>query len=121
LSAGAETRVTLSGLPHHSPTSRYVALGLAGAIAAFGVWLAVTGRKGKAESKQALVARRNTLLGQLAQLESKHRAGTVDASYASRRQRILGELERIYGELDEAGPSTPLGAGPKGGGEGVAA
>jgi hypothetical protein len=121
LSAGASTTVTLTGLPNHSRTPRNVALGLAGAVAALGIFLAFTGRSGRVESRQALIARRNTLLGQLAQLESKHRSGAVDASYATRRQRILGELERIYGELDEAGPSTPLGAGPKGGGEGVAA
>ena len=67
-------------------------------------------------TRQALVARRDTLLGQLAQLESKRRAGTVDGeAQAKRRTRILGELEQIYGELDEAHP------GPQGGGEGIAA
>jgi hypothetical protein len=120
LSAGAATTVTLSGLPHHSRTPRYVALALAATIVALGVWLAM-GRTGKQDARQALIARRNTLLGQLAQVEAKHRAGTVDASYTARRQRMVAELERIYGELDEAGASTPFGAGPEGGGEGVAA
>jgi hypothetical protein len=116
LPAGATTTVTISGLPFHSSTPRTVALGLAGGIAALGVWLSVTGLTGRRNAHQALVARRNTLLGQLTQLESKRRAGTIDpASYATRRQRLLSELERIYGELDEAG------AGPEGGGEGVAA
>ena len=60
--------------------------------------------------------RRDTLLSQLEQLESKRRAGTVEAqNYNTRRQRIYSELERIYGELDE------VGAGPEGGGEGIAA
>jgi hypothetical protein len=120
ISAGAATTVTLSGLPHHSRTPRYVALALAATIVALGVWLAM-GRTGKQDARQALIARRNTLLGQLAQLEAKHRAGTVDASYTARRQRMVSELERIYGELDDAGASTPFGAGPEGGGEGVAA
>ena len=120
LSAGATTTVTLSGLPHHSRTPRYVTLALAATIVALGVWLAM-GRTGKQDARQALMARRNTLLGQLAQLEAKHRAGTVDASYTGRRQRMVSELERIYGELDEASASTPFGAGPEGGGEGVAA
>jgi hypothetical protein len=62
------------------------------------------------------VARRETLLGQLAQMESKVRSGAADTdAQARRRSRILAELEEIYGELDEAHP------GPRGGGEGVAA
>lgn len=116
LPAGGTTSVTLTGLPFHSTTPRYIALAVAAGIALLGVWLSMTGRTGRAEARELLVARRNTLLGQLAQLESKHRANTVDpGSYATRRQRIVNELERIYGELDEAG------AGPEGGGEGVAA
>ena len=116
LQAGGTTTVTLSGLPYHSNTARYFALALAVGIALLGVWLSTTGLTGRAQARQALTARRNTLLGQLAQLETKRRAGTVDSSsYATRRQRLVTELERIYGELDEAG------AGPEGGGEGVAA
>jgi hypothetical protein len=116
LAANGTTVVTLSGLPFHSRTPRYVALGLALGIAGLGVWLSTTGRTGRGEARESLVARRNTLLGQLAQLESKRRAATIDpASYATRRQRLVSELERIYGELDEAG------VGPEGGGEGVAA
>ena len=116
LAANGTTVVTLSGLPFHSRTPRYVALGLALGIAGLGVWLSTTGRTGRGGARESLVARRNTLLGQLAQLESKRRAGTIDpASYATRRQRLVSELERIYGELDEAG------VGPEGGGEGVAA
>jgi len=116
LPAGGTTTVTVSGLPYHSNTAKYLALGLAVVIALLGVWLSTTGLTGRAQARQALTARRNTLLGQLAQLETKRRAGTVDSSsYATRRQRLVSELERIYGELDEAG------AGPEGGGEGVAA
>jgi hypothetical protein len=116
LPAGGTTRVTLSNLPVHSKTPRYVALGLAGMLAGIGVWLAVSKRAGQGEARQALTKRRDTLLGQLEQLEMKRRSGNVDpGSYATRRQRIYAELERIYGELDEAG------SGPDGGGEGVAA
>jgi hypothetical protein len=85
-------------------------------LGAFGVWLAVVKRNGHDEARQTLVRRRDTLLAQLEQLESKRRAGTVDPhNYSTRRQRIYAELERIYGELDE------VGAGPEGGGEGIAA
>jgi hypothetical protein len=116
LPAGGKTVVTLSNLPVHSKVPRYVALSLAGVLGAFGVWLAVVKRNGHDEARQTLVRRRDTLLAQLEQLESKRRAGTVDPhNYSTRRQRIYAELERIYGELDE------VGAGPEGGGEGIAA
>ena len=116
LPVGGTLTLSLSGLPFHSRTPRYVALALAGALLAFGAWLAMSGRTGSAQTRQALVARRDALLGQLAQLESKRRSGATDTEAQTRRRtRILGELEQIYGELDDAHP------GPQGGGEGVAA
>jgi hypothetical protein len=117
LPAGSTTRVTVSNLPVHNRLPRYIALGLAGLIAGIGVWLAVTKHPGQEDARKALVKRRDTLLSQLEQLESKRRASTTEPSgYAARRQRIYAELERIYGELDE------VSAGPEGGGgEGVAA
>jgi hypothetical protein len=116
LRAGTTLTVNLSGLPVRSQTPRYTALGLALAIIGLGVWLTVSGRNRTREAHDVLVKRRDALLADLAQLESKHRAGTLAADrYATRRQRILVELEQIYGELDEAS------AGPQGGGEGVAA
>ncbi len=116
LPAGGKTVVTLSNLPVHSSVPRYVTLSLAGLIACVGVWLAVAKRSGHDEARQTLVKRRDTLLSQLEQLESKRRAGTVDPNnFSTRHQRIYAELERIYGELDD------VGAGPEGGGEGIAA
>jgi hypothetical protein len=116
LPAGGKTVVTLSNLPVHSKLPRYVAFGLAGLLASVGVWLSVSRRAHPDSARQTLVKRRDTLLSQLEQLESKRRAGTVEQhNYSARRQRILAELERIYGELDD------VGAGPEGGGEGIAA
>ena len=116
LPAGGKIAVTLSNLPVQSHVPRYVAMSLAGLLGAFGVWLAVAKRTGHDEARQTLVRRRDTLLAQLEQLESKRRGGTVEPhNYSTRRQRIYAELERIYGELDEVGTS------PEGGGEGIAA
>jgi hypothetical protein len=116
LPAGGRVAVTLSNLPVQSHVPRYVAMSLAGLLGALGVWLAIAKRTGHDEARQTLVKRRDTLLSQLEQLESKRRSGTVEPhNYSTRRQRIYAELERIYGELDEVGTS------PEGGGEGIAA
>ncbi len=112
LAAGTTVTMQLANLPVHSQTPRTVALGIAGAIVIAGAWLAFGGRSRGQRARQQLVDRRATLLGELASLESRHGR---DPRYAARRQKLMGELEQIYGELDEEG------AGPQGGGEGVAA
>src|SRR5688500_13024357 len=116
LPAGTPLTITLSNLPAHSRAPRFIALGLALGVLGFGVWLAITGRRTRGGERAALISRREVLLGQLAQLDAKRRDGTIAADkYAARRQRLVTELEGIYGELDEASP------GPQGGGEGLAA
>ena len=116
LPAGTPLVVTFGNLPRHSRAPRYVALGLAGVIGLVGVWLAVSARSTQARDRQTLLARRDALLTELAQLEARRRDGAVSQErYAPKRQRLLNQLEQIYGELDEAD------AGPHGGGEGVAA
>lgn len=115
LEAGGTLTVRLSNLPYYSLTPRYVALSIAGIVVGIGVWLSVAGRGKPKETRQQLVKRRDSLLQELEQLESRHRAGTVAAErYGTRRQRVMNELEQVYSELDEAG-------GPQGGGEGIAA
>ena len=102
LPAGATLQVNLANLPLHNRTPRFVAVGLAGAILAFGAWLAF-GRATRAEhNRRRLVDRRNTLLGDLAAVEERLRR-RPDARDAARRQRLVTELEQIYGELDEKG------------------
>jgi hypothetical protein len=114
LPAGGTLTVNLSNLPLHSRIPRYTALGLAAAVILIGVWLAR--RSGVEEDREALMKRRDSLMSQLEQLEIKRRSGSINPEqYAARRQKMLVELEQIYGELDEAG------TGPQGGGEGVAA
>ena len=116
LAAGTPLTVTISNLPARSATPRYVAIGLALGVVALGVWLTVTARSTTAADRAALLKRRDALLDQIAELEGRRRAGAVNPEkYAARRQRLMTELEQIYGELDQAD------AGPRGGGEGVAA
>ena len=115
LQPGTALRLTIKGLPLRSEMPRYVALTLALGIVLLGVWLAVSGRSSKAQARAALVKRRDSLLGEVAQLETKRRRGEVGGDrYLTRRQKLMRELEEIYGELDDA-------VGPQGGGEGAAA
>jgi hypothetical protein len=116
LPAGTPLTVTLSNLPFHSRMSRYVAIAFALAVVALGAWLAATPRSTAGDDRAALQARRDALLDDLARLEGQRRAGTVSVEkYETRRKKMVGDLERIYGQLDEAS------SGPQGGGEGLAA
>ena len=113
MAAGGTLTMQISGLPVHSSTPRNIALGLAATIGLLGLWLALPGKSGSRESRSKLMARRDTLLGELARIEERIRSGDESAKDMARRQRLVAELEQIYGELDEASP--------RGGGEGLAA
>jgi hypothetical protein len=114
LAAGTPLTVTLTNLPYHSHVPRLVALTLAGGMIVFGTWLAVR-RKDVVEAA-SLAERREQLLNELTQLELRRREGAVSADrFATRRRRLMADLEQIYGELDS------VAGGPQGGGEGVAA
>jgi hypothetical protein len=116
LQAGGTLAISLSNLPLHSRAPRYVALGLAALCIAVGIWLAIGTGSTRADNQAALLRRRDSLLNQLEQLELKRSAGTINADrYANNKQRLMSELEQIYGELEE------VGGGPQGGGEGIAA
>jgi hypothetical protein len=113
LAAGTPLTVTLSNLPYHSRVPRYVTLGLAGLLILGGIGLAV--RTGVAPDARSLGDRREQLLKELTQLELRRRDGAVSADrFATRRRRLIADLEQIYGEIDSSGA-------PQGGGEGVAA
>ena len=114
LAAGTPLTVTLTNLPYHSHVPRAVALSLAGAMILFGVSLAV--RRRDLPDARTLTERREQLFKELTQLELRRRDGAVGADrFATRRRRLVADLEQIYGEIDGTA------GGPRGGGEGVAA
>jgi hypothetical protein len=115
--AGSTLSIELVNLPVHSATPRYVALGLAVIIIGVGAWFAFTTRAGSAATQRRLVARRDKLLAELAVLEQRRvrRGGAPSTADDARRQRVITELEQIYGELDESGLD------PQGGGRDLAA
>ncbi|MBP1635648.1 MAG: hypothetical protein H6Q10_2222 [Acidobacteria bacterium] len=103
LKAGATLDLELKGLPHHPTWPRNLALALAVAILAAGVWGATRTSAGAAaaSARAALEARRARLLDQVARLDEQHRKGGLDpALYGERREALLSDLERVYGELD---------------------
>ena len=106
IKAGGALRIQVNGLPVHSAVPLYVALAIAGAIALFGLWLALPAEKSSRESRQRLIARRDTLLAELAQIEGRARTGRETTKDAARKPRIVSELEQIYGELDNSGEAA---------------
>ena len=119
VAAGGTVTIQLTNLPAHSPVPRYVALALAAAILGAGVWVAIGRRPQTTNARPRLIARRKALLAELAALETRRRAGgAVDET---QRQRLVAELEQIYGELDEAHAPPGGGSGGGGGGKEVAA
>ncbi|MGE3176281.1 MAG: hypothetical protein AB7O32_02325 [Vicinamibacterales bacterium] len=112
--AGQPVTFTLEGLPHHSTTPMYVALGLAILTLAAGGWFARRpASAGKAERRE-LIARRERLFHELVRLENEHRRGRSDgARYRTRREELLAALEHVYGALDsdDTGPEPADRAG----------
>jgi hypothetical protein len=101
LPAGETLTILLDGLPVHAKWPYQTALVLAAMIMLIGAWFAsVSGITGVVSQKR-LTDQRESMLGELVKLDEQRRSGRVDGSrYASRRRRLMGELERVYGELD---------------------
>jgi hypothetical protein len=115
LAANAPLTVKISNLPVRSNMPKYTAIALVVFIAGVGVWLSVSAKRAKLD-RGALIRRRDDLLRELERLEKQRgTAGAGSERYVVQRQRVMAELEQIYGELEDAG------SGPRGGGEGIAA
>jgi hypothetical protein len=87
--------VRLSGLPHASAWGRYLATLLAACIALWGI-MAAARRRGEPPRRARLEQRRGELLAQLAAVDPRAGGGKA-------REELLGKLEKVYRELDEAG------------------
>jgi hypothetical protein len=109
--AGAPLAITVSGLPHHTPWPRRIALTLAIIMLAGGFWAA--GRRPMPGSNAArikqLTGKREKIYGELVRLEQQRRAGSGDAAkYAERRSALMAQLERVYRDLDAEGGQSGL-------------
>lgn len=110
IAAGQPVRLTVAGLPHHSPVPRYVALGLVVTILGAGIWFSRAPKTPERSSeRKRLVARRERLFQELVKLEADALKGRADpVRDTARREQLLGELEHIYGALD----TDDIGPGP---------
>jgi hypothetical protein len=110
INAGDSLTLTLTGLPHRQTLIRDVGVVLGVLILVAGFWAALMGPGGRITRATQLATRKDQLFAELVALEQEHRQNRIDdRRYASRRQTLVAQLERVMGELD------------RGGGEGVAA
>lgn len=107
VAAGQPLSLTLTGLPHHNPAPRRMALALAGGVILAGMWWTTRAPKrqtARAAERKRLVARREKLLNELVRLEQDRRSGRFDERrYRARREDLMAALEQVYGALDEDG------------------
>jgi hypothetical protein len=104
IAQGQTLTLNLTGLPHHATWMQTGALILGFGILAVGLWLGIARPQGQDSRRVALEARREKLFADLAALEAQHGQGKVDAArYADRKAALMGQLERVYGELDKVG------------------
>ncbi|MGE5360963.1 MAG: hypothetical protein ACM3NQ_18245 [Bacteroidales bacterium] len=102
LAANRAVTVELTGLPHHDTWPRNVALAAALIVLAAGAWMAIGPATAVDDTpRRALEARRDQLFAQLLDVEAARRSGgTGSMAQEARRNALMGELERIYAELD---------------------
>jgi hypothetical protein len=103
IAAGGTLTVNVSGLPHHTPVPRYIALGFASGIFAIACWAGFRRPRQTADGARVkqLTNKRERIFAELLKLEQQRRAGTVDSSrYAERRPALIAQLERDYRDLD---------------------
>jgi hypothetical protein len=114
LAAGSVLSIDISGIPYQPKWPRYVALALGLLALATGVWGAARtgGRSAAAVAREQLEKRREQAFVELLRLSQRSRAAQSEPpDVAARRQELMADLERIYGELDtdSAGPRDDQG------------
>lgn len=106
LPAGSTVALNITGLPHHTPIPRRVALALAIGVMTAAVWASVKqpSRTANASRLKQLTGKREKIFSELVRLEQQRRNGGIDAArYAERRPALIAQLERVYRDLDAEG------------------
>jgi hypothetical protein len=110
INPGQTLTLTLTGLPHRSTTTRDVGLGLGVLILLGGLWAGIRGTPSSDGHGGELKKRKDKLFADLVSLEEQHRRGRLDQErYLARRETLMGQLERVLGELDrDPAGGTPV-------------
>lgn len=101
LASGTPITLELSGLPSRSRLGRNLAIAIALLVIGAGIWASrSTGGQSALDLRRAeLQSRRERLMADLVKLE-RQRLGGDTPRLAERRESLIVQLERIYGELD---------------------
>jgi hypothetical protein len=105
LPAGGRIQFQLDGLPHHARWPRFLALGMTVFIVGIGAWLAANGPDTRVlQARQKLEQKRSSLLDDLVALEKQRAAKAIDDTrFATRRETLVSQLERVYAQRDHTG------------------
>jgi hypothetical protein len=99
LAGGEELVVSLSNLPVHDMTPRWIAVGLALVILSVGLYAALSPRAGA--DAASLTQQRERLMRELVAIEERRASGRPKPKDAERRPAIVAELERVLAAIDE--------------------
>ena len=106
--AGGTLTLNISGLPHHSPLPRRIALALAAADhlrcgILGGRAQAVSERQRRAREAADRQAREDSSTSSFGSNSRGGRAASTPRRYAERRPALIAQLERVYRDLDAEG------------------
>jgi len=102
LARGSAIELGLHGLPVPDRRGPFLALAASLLVVGWGVVMARRPAKSASgDKKRKLTERRERLLGELVALETSRRAGRTDVErWKTRREDLVGTLERVYRDLD---------------------
>lgn len=99
IAAGDEMVVNISGIPAHSMTARYTAVGIAFGILALGLLWAL--KPSPDVSAAELQKDRERLMRELVGIEERRASGRPKAKDAERRPVVVAELERVLAAIEQ--------------------
>ena len=101
INPGQPMTLTLTGLPHRSTTLRDVGVAAGILILLAGLWAGIRVSPARVGQAADLKKRKDKLFADLVSLEEQRQRGRLDDErYQAKRETLMGQLERVMGELD---------------------